>query len=250
MNLEGDAGDYKVAHPLFFPAVLPANSQTRMKVTYEPRDDGEDVAALRFDLGSGSPYTVGLVGQGMVVLDRNWRCELGEIDLVARDGDALVVCEVKTRSGLGFGHPLETVTAVKLARPAVEAAIGYATNMPHWLAVAQSTDAVLRLATEDSGAMTEGLNAVEALASLGSNLEAGRLLARLVGSQSALQRGQLPFLRKASWRVYDKYLRANRVEEGIRSYGKVITLILRARFEDGWVPVRKPFDAAQGKPLG
>ena len=57
-----------------------------------------------------------LVEQGMVVLDRNWRCELGEIDLVARDGDALVVCEVKTRSGLGFGHPLEAVTAPKLAR--------------------------------------------------------------------------------------------------------------------------------------
>lgn len=55
-----------------------------------------------------------------------------------------------------------------------------------------------------------------------------------------LRRGQLPFLQRASWRVYDKYLRANRVEEGIRSYGKVITLILRARFEDGWVPVRRP----------
>lgn len=55
-----------------------------------------------------------------------------------------------------------------------------------------------------------------------------------------LQRGQLPFLQKASWRVYDRYLRANRVEEGIRSYGKVITLIFRARFEDGWVPVRRP----------
>ena len=54
-----------------------------------------------------------------------------------------------------------------------------------------------------------------------------------------LQRGQLPFLRNASWRVYDQYLRANRVEEGIRSYGKVVTLILRARFEDGWVPVRQ-----------
>jgi len=54
-----------------------------------------------------------------------------------------------------------------------------------------------------------------------------------------LQRGQLPFLQRASWRVYDKYLRANRVEEGIRSYGKVITLILRARFDEGWVPVRK-----------
>ncbi len=57
-----------------------------------------------------------LVEQGMVVLDRNWRCELGEIDLVARDGDTLVVCEVKTRRGLGTGGPLEAVTADKLAR--------------------------------------------------------------------------------------------------------------------------------------
>jgi hypothetical protein len=54
-----------------------------------------------------------------------------------------------------------------------------------------------------------------------------------------LVRGQLPFLRSASWRVYDRYLRANRVEEGIRSYSQVINLVLRARFEDGWVPVRR-----------
>jgi hypothetical protein len=54
-----------------------------------------------------------------------------------------------------------------------------------------------------------------------------------------LRRGQLPILRNASWRVYDHYLRANRVEEGVRSYGEVVTLLLRARFEDGWVPVRK-----------
>jgi hypothetical protein len=54
-----------------------------------------------------------------------------------------------------------------------------------------------------------------------------------------LRRGQLPALRKASWAVYDGYLRANRVEEGIRSYDEVVTLILRARFEDGWVPVRR-----------
>ena len=54
-----------------------------------------------------------------------------------------------------------------------------------------------------------------------------------------IRRGQLPLLRSASWRVYDQYLRANRVEEGIRSYGEVITLILRARFEDGWTPVRR-----------
>jgi hypothetical protein len=54
-----------------------------------------------------------------------------------------------------------------------------------------------------------------------------------------IRRGQLPMLRTASWRVYDQYLRANRVEEGIRSYDEVISLILRARFEDGWAPVRR-----------
>jgi hypothetical protein len=54
-----------------------------------------------------------------------------------------------------------------------------------------------------------------------------------------LAAGQLPLLRNASWRVYDQYLRANRVQEGIRSYGLVVTLILRARFEDGWTPVRR-----------
>jgi putative endonuclease len=52
----------------------------------------------------------------MVVLDRNWRCEVGEIDIVARDGDTLVVCEVKTRSGTGYGSPLEAVTEAKARR--------------------------------------------------------------------------------------------------------------------------------------
>ena len=52
-----------------------------------------------------------------------------------------------------------------------------------------------------------------------------------------LQRGQLAFLRDAGWRVYDGYLRANRVEEGVGSYGQVINLVLRARFEEGFVPV-------------
>ncbi len=57
-----------------------------------------------------------LVGQGMVLLDRNWRCELGEIDLVLRDGRVLVVCEVKARSSSAFGSPLEGVTEQKAAR--------------------------------------------------------------------------------------------------------------------------------------
>jgi len=57
-----------------------------------------------------------LTEQGMVLLDRNWRCEVGEIDLVLRDGRILVVCEVKTRSSLAFGAPLEAVTEQKAAR--------------------------------------------------------------------------------------------------------------------------------------
>jgi putative endonuclease len=57
-----------------------------------------------------------LTEQGMVLLDRNWRCEMGEIDLVLRDDRILVVCEVKTRSSLAFGAPLEAVTEQKAAR--------------------------------------------------------------------------------------------------------------------------------------
>ena len=65
---------------------------------------GEDAAA-RF-----------LTDLGYVVLDRNWRCRLGEIDIVATDGSSLVVCEVKTRAGRAFGSPAEAVTYEKLAR--------------------------------------------------------------------------------------------------------------------------------------
>jgi hypothetical protein len=54
-----------------------------------------------------------------------------------------------------------------------------------------------------------------------------------------LKQGQLPWLRNASWRVYDQYLKANRVDEGIRSYGVVVTLLLQARFDEGWTPVRR-----------
>ena len=57
-----------------------------------------------------------LVGQGMVLVDRNWRCDLGEVDLVLRDGDVLVFCEVKTRSSAAYGHPLEAVGRAKGAR--------------------------------------------------------------------------------------------------------------------------------------
>lgn len=57
-----------------------------------------------------------LTGTGLVVLSRNWRCREGELDLVATDRERLIVCEVKTRSGTGYGEPSEAVTAVKAAR--------------------------------------------------------------------------------------------------------------------------------------
>ena len=57
-----------------------------------------------------------LIQQGLVVLDRNWRCDVGEVDIVARDGDALVICEVKTRRSRRFGSPLEAITPEKAAR--------------------------------------------------------------------------------------------------------------------------------------
>jgi putative endonuclease len=56
--------------------------------------------------------------QGLQVLERNWRCRRGEIDIVAEErgtnGLTLVFCEVKCRSGLGFGHPLEAITFAKM----------------------------------------------------------------------------------------------------------------------------------------
>ena len=53
---------------------------------------------------------------GMLLLDRNWRCPEGELDLVLRDGDVLVACEVKTRRGEACGTPHEAVDALRLER--------------------------------------------------------------------------------------------------------------------------------------
>lgn len=57
-----------------------------------------------------------LAGIGWTILDRNWRCSEGEIDIVAHDGRVPVVCEVKTRRSTRFGDPLEAITETKAAR--------------------------------------------------------------------------------------------------------------------------------------
>src|ERR1700760_3087800 len=53
--------------------------------------------------------------RGFRILDRNWRCADGEIDIVAVERHTFVVCEVKTRSGTRYGTPLEEVRRAKQA---------------------------------------------------------------------------------------------------------------------------------------
>lgn len=57
-----------------------------------------------------------LEGRGWRVLERNYRCKQGEIDLICRDGRSLVFVEVKYRSGRGFGAPAEAVDRKKQLR--------------------------------------------------------------------------------------------------------------------------------------
>ena len=69
---------------------------------------GETLAALELER------------QGMEILDRNWTCRWGELDVVALDRAegrrTVVFCEVKCRTGRGYGDPLESITDAKVRR--------------------------------------------------------------------------------------------------------------------------------------
>lgn len=67
-------------------------------------DAGEDLAADWYS------------SRGYQVLSRNWHGPDGELDLVASEGRQIVFVEVKTRSSLAYGHPLEAVGAEKQRR--------------------------------------------------------------------------------------------------------------------------------------
>jgi len=57
-----------------------------------------------------------LTAAGHRVVDRNWRCPRGELDLVTIDREQVVAVEVKTRTSLDFGHPFEAIGPRKLQR--------------------------------------------------------------------------------------------------------------------------------------
>jgi putative endonuclease len=65
---------------------------------------GEELAARR------------LAAAGYEIVTRNWRCQAGELDLVARHGECLVLVEVRTRRGTVLGPPEESITPAKQAR--------------------------------------------------------------------------------------------------------------------------------------
>jgi putative endonuclease len=57
-----------------------------------------------------------LEGCGFRILDRNWRCATGQVDIIAVERETFVVCEVRTRSGTRYGTPLEAVGRTKRSR--------------------------------------------------------------------------------------------------------------------------------------
>lgn len=99
-----------------------------------------------------------LLDAGLDILDRNWRCRHGEIDIVARDDGELVFVEVKTRSSLAFGHPLEAITPRKLARLRRLAAEWCSENRPRAHIV--RIDAIAVIAPRGSSPVIEHLRRV------------------------------------------------------------------------------------------
>jgi len=73
-----------------------------------------------------------LLDDGCRVIDRNWRINEGEIDLVALSPEGVFLfVEVKTRSSIHYGHPLEAITPIKALRMQ-RLALAWLTINHHW----------------------------------------------------------------------------------------------------------------------
>jgi putative endonuclease len=76
------------------------------------------VTQARRALGASGEEAVAAwyLDNGYEVVERNWRCRAGELDLILRRGRTFVFCEVKTRSSNAFGAPVEAITREKQVR--------------------------------------------------------------------------------------------------------------------------------------
>jgi putative endonuclease len=89
-----------------------------MSSTRERGNRGEDRAADA------------LLALGYRIIERNFRCRAGEIDIIARDGDTLVFVEVRTRGSARTGSAVATVNAAKQARLARVAQVYLSVRRP------------------------------------------------------------------------------------------------------------------------
>ncbi|GAB4539687.1 MAG: YraN family protein [Anaerolineae bacterium] len=80
------------------------SSQNRDDYRHKLGQRGESIAAACLER------------RGYRILERNWRCAAGELDIVARDGETLAFIEVRTRRGERFGSPEESLTPSKQSR--------------------------------------------------------------------------------------------------------------------------------------
>lgn len=102
-----------------------------------------------------------LSDHGMTVVDRNWRCVRGELDIVALDGGCLAFVEVKTRSTEAFGAPFEAVTRLKLARLRLLSVMWRQAADAEWCSVPGRIDVVSILRPRSGPARIEHLKDVE-----------------------------------------------------------------------------------------
>jgi putative endonuclease len=96
---------------------------------------GEDAGTGRYRIDRGNAAEAlaarYLESQGLLVLARNFRCRAGELDIIALDGTALVIAEIRQRSSKDFGGAAASVTATK-QRKVITASHVFLQRAPRW----------------------------------------------------------------------------------------------------------------------
>ncbi len=102
----------------------------------------------RKELGKRGEETAAdyLAGKGYRIIDRNYKCRVGELDIIAMEGETLIFIEVKTRKDLSYGLPCESITATKKWH--ISRAVGYYTAIHKLEDLNMRIDVVEVLATK------------------------------------------------------------------------------------------------------